>query len=346
MIKRLLLSVLQGISSPIPLNRLIRATGQDIFLPFYHTIGTHLPHIHHLYPPRSEQLFKEDLAYLLRHFDPISIHDLYQIVTGQKQLTRPAFFLSFDDGLREVYDIARPILRQQGIPASIFLNPDFVDNRDLMFRYKASLLIEAWQTAKKSLPLRQGVQTFLKRQHALYTNVESSLLRIRFSDRTILDELAELLEVDWQAFLREQQPYMSLEQIREMQAEGFTFGAHSLDHRRYYDWPLTEQLRQTTESMDWVLEHLNPTLNTFAFPFTDHLVSTDFFEKVLGEPGNIDLSFGGAGLKKDIHPRQLQRFPMEKTRLPANRIISAEYVYYLLKQLFGKNSIQRIRLDL
>ena len=341
--KPVLFQLLHSLSGHIPLSRLIRWTGQSLFLPFYHSIGpaSALPHIRHLYPPRSEKLFRQDLDYLLSYFEPLTLRQLYTAIIEKQSFQRPVCFLSFDDGLREVYDIARPILLEKGIPASFFLNPNFIDNRDLMFRYKASLLIETFHAGMLDESMKRQARDLLMTAHCFHQTIPASLLSIRFGRQDLLDQIASLWKLDWQAFLLRRQPYLSTEQIRQMQKEGFTFGAHSLDHRRYYDWPLEEQLHQTKESMRWVNQQFAPEIPAFAFPFTDHLVSKAFFEEILGETGGIALTFGGAGLKRDISSRQLQRFPMEKTRLSASKLIPAEYVYYLLKAPFGKNCITR-----
>jgi hypothetical protein len=78
----------------------------------------------------------------------------------------------------------------------------------------------------------------------------------------------------------------------------------------------------------------------FAFPFTDYGVSRAFFDRIF-ENGKVDFSFGGAGIKRDIHPRQFQRVPMEGWDATAEQILKSEYLYYLLRAPLGKNTILR-----
>ncbi|RMG78101.1 MAG: hypothetical protein D6714_18720, partial [Bacteroidetes bacterium] len=81
-------------------------TGKPCFFPFYHAVGepADLPHIRPLYRPRSVRRFREDLDFFLTHFEPLSLEMLAEVLRRERVLRRPAFFLSFDDGLREVYD--------------------------------------------------------------------------------------------------------------------------------------------------------------------------------------------------------------------------------------------------
>ena len=49
--------------------------------------------------------------------------------------------LTFDDGHLEMFEVVAPILSKRGISATFFLNTGFLDNKDMFFRHKASLLI-------------------------------------------------------------------------------------------------------------------------------------------------------------------------------------------------------------
>jgi hypothetical protein len=44
--------------------------------------------------------------------------------------------------------MAMPILRRKGVPATVFVNSDFVDNQDLFFRFKAALIIDKNKSIK------------------------------------------------------------------------------------------------------------------------------------------------------------------------------------------------------
>jgi hypothetical protein len=48
---------------------------------------------------------------LLRYYHPITIDDVLVYARSGDRLPEKSFFLSFDDGLRENYDIIAPILK-------------------------------------------------------------------------------------------------------------------------------------------------------------------------------------------------------------------------------------------
>jgi peptidoglycan/xylan/chitin deacetylase (PgdA/CDA1 family) len=128
--------VLSSCASLIGLPNLIRKTGENLVTVFYHTVSDeYLPHIHPIYTPKKIAEFEQDLDFLMRHFQAIDIETVKDYVLNGKKLEKPSFHLTFDDGLREVYHIILPILERKNIPATVFVNPAFIDNRKIFHRH-------------------------------------------------------------------------------------------------------------------------------------------------------------------------------------------------------------------
>lgn len=339
MFKQVLIRTLHSFSACIPLNWLQQLSRQFLFPVFYHTISDQeLPHIKHLYKVRDTALFKADLDYLLQHFSPISLEQLIDHIKLGKALPPKAFLLTFDDGLSECYHVVAPILKQKGIPATFFINSDFVDNKALMFRYKASYLIERLQQIDQA---SQIAAPLFEQYQLPFTSLKESLLSVRWQQQQLLDDLAAAVEIDFDLFLQEQQPYLTQQQIQEMLDAGFSIGSHSQNHPTYYKLDLSEQVQQTLASQHYLDQTFALPYKVFAFPFTDYGVSMAFFKKIL-EDEQFQLTFGGAGLKREQIQGQIQRFGMETQMLSsAQQLIHTEYCYYIIKSLFRKNTIHR-----
>ncbi len=313
----------------LPLNWLIQLAPQTPQVSvFYHTVCDYsLPHIRHLYPVKTVQAFEKDLDFLLRHFT---------VDINQATKNRPRFQISFDDGLRECHDIIAPVLLRKGIPATFFINSAFVDNQALFYRYQVSLLLERLEgnadLLKSTPPSFQMGQTKEK--------ARQKLLSLKYSDQAFIQQLAQYWEVDFNAFLEQFQPYMSHDQLRSLLNQGFLIGGHSHDHPEYQELDLPEQLEQTRISLQYIIKKLGLKHPSFSFPFTDYQISKDFFFQLHKEFVGIN-TFGTAGLKKEEIKNHFQRIPMENGYLDAEQILKSEYLYYLLKQPFGKNTIRR-----
>jgi len=335
--------LLPSLAQLLPLNVLIRITGKRIIFPFYHLVSDEdVPHVKHLYTVRTTREFIHDLDFLLKHYKPIGITDLLDSVNNGRPLQGNCFFLSFDDGLREFHDVAAPILRQKGIPAVCFLNSGFIDNAGLFYRYKASLLIDKLQKGNDLSGRQKLLENWFEENHLPLTPGYSGLLLISYANRHLLDELALQLDVHFDEFLRERHPYLDSNQVHELIQHGFVFGAHSIDHPEYRYLAEEEQIRQTVESILMITGKFGIKEKLFSFPFTDHDVKKTFFDRVFDPSQPLaDLTFGGAGLKQDPVLRNIQRIPFEGTSLDAKQILGTEYLYYMIKSIFGKNMIRR-----
>lgn len=325
----------------LPLRPLIAVSGQRLLLPVYHlSSDEHTPHIDHIYPVRNTRLFRQDLDFFLKYYEPVSFEQVLDHVNGTSVLKRNSFFISFDDGLREIHDVVAPILKEKGIPAAFFVNTDFIDNQGLFFRYKASLLVDHLLRQSSEQSVLNQVAEILKIEANSSISLPEAVMKISYPDRHLLDKMADLLGIDFLEFLEDYQPYLTTGQIKSLQKDGFTIGAHSCDHPEYRLISLEEQIRQTEECLEVLNHDFGIGENTFAFPFTDYGVGKAFFDHIY-QGRKVSLSFGCAGIKQDITPRHLHRLPMEGTLLPAASIVKAEYAYYLLKMPLGKNRLFR-----
>lgn len=337
---RILLKNILGIfTSWIPVRTMTWLTGQKIILPFYHTVSDeNLPHLKYSYNIRTIKQFTDDLEFFLRSYLPVSSSELKDFVTGNKQIKKPVMVLSFDDGLREVQDVIAPLLIKKGIPATIFINPAFVDNNGLFYKYKASLIIDRLDRANHPESLYEIINSRLGTDIRKRSQMLKLILYVGYEHQDILDSIAELVDLDFTTFLKIRKPYLTVEQIRQLQQQGFQIGSHSLDHPMYSGLSLDEQLRQTKESLKWIMDTFSLEYRYFSFPFTDDGVSREFFNAVFSSDKPVaDMLFGTAGLKKTIFPFHFQRIPVEDSCLRARFFIRGEYLYYMLKGLAGKN---------
>ncbi|MCB0738273.1 MAG: polysaccharide deacetylase family protein [Bacteroidetes bacterium] len=330
--RKIFIAAVSKASSALPTNMLLSLAGQKLVLPFYHAISdVELPHIKHLYQVKGTKVFRQDLEFLLKHFEPINYFDLRELILNNEKPQKPSFLLTFDDGLSSFYHVIAPILKEYCVPAVCFLNSAFIDNKGLFFRYKQSLIIE-------QLLVKEN-QSMLSKEFSTYNNVER-ILGISYEERSLLDKLASAIELDFDQFLRTEQPYLTSTQIQSLINDGFYFGGHSVDHPFYYQIPFNEQLKQTRESMNHVAKSFNLNYRTFSFPFTDYGVTKRFFTELKNQKFT-ELTFGCAGQKKDILPTHLQRIPFEMAHLTGKQILNSELLYYLIKHPFGKNRIKR-----
>jgi len=315
------------------LEKLIRLSKQPFLLPFYHLVSDDENSFSkYLYPPRKIEVFKKDLNVLLQYYTPVSLNEFIKLSQLNSQPKKPYFHLTFDDGLSNFYQIVAPILKEKKIPATIFLNTDFIDNKALFFRYKASLLIQLYE--KSPIENKEKFYTFFKDKK----NIKKTLLAINYQNKNILDELAIAVDYNFETFLKKEQPYLSSAQITALIKDGFTIGAHSKNHPLYANLTLSQQIKQTKESLNFLQEKYDIQYRSFSFPFNDLHVKKDFFLKM---KTNLDISFGTAGIKNDRFPLNFHRLSFELADKDIKKFLIKEYLKYFLKIPLGKNTMPR-----
>jgi peptidoglycan/xylan/chitin deacetylase (PgdA/CDA1 family) len=263
--------------------------------------------------------------------------DLFEIVSQDKPVSKPLMHLTFDDGLKEIYTNVAPLLEKKGIPATLFINTGFIDNQDIFYRYKVSLLIDAY---KKNQKFSREISNILHVEQQNDSKIYEALSRLTRNDLLKINQVAKILEIDIQEYLINEQPYLNTSQVLDLLKKGYTVGSHSVDHPLFKTIQVEEQKNQVTESFNWLKSKFNLQHYYFSFPFSDEEIGREFFNW-LYDNQNCRLSFGISGPKRDFCKYHLHRIPMEGTLRPARDIIKTEYIYFLMKALFNKNDIQR-----
>ena len=281
---------------------------KNIF-PFYHTISDKpLQHIKNLYPVKSVDQFKRELDFFETHYTNISLKDLIKLKNENNLVDNNYFHLSFDDGLKECNEVILEILKERNLDATFFINPNFIGNKDLFYRYKVALIIE---------------------------QINDLALKNRLLNFTIKDteEINQLFEKHKKSNYFD--IYMSDTDIKNLIKIGFTIGAHSMNHPYYHHISFEEQVKETEDSLNYIQQHYKLDYKAFSFPFTDFGVSKDFFNEI-----SVDLSFGTAGIKDDIIATNIQRLPMDNNLNNPAIFIYKNLLLYQIKKALSYNIVK------
>lgn len=325
------------LSKPLSLNFIRKLSGENFIFPFYHVVTDNPPaYIKNLYHTIPVSHFLNDLDFLLKNYKPATKQDLLNFIQNSKKSSTPYFFLSFDDGMRECYEVVYPILKQKGLEAAFFINPAFVDNKDLFYRHKINLIIEKIKESNFSSELANILQLNSSSKKELIKKA----CQLSYSETEKINRACEISGVNIQDYLKNHNPFMTMEQIQELQDNGFIIGSHSYDHPKFWEITEGEMQGQLNKSLNFIDKYIQPTIRSFAFPFSDIEVPESFFRFIFEEL-ELDMSFGTAGIKKDPQQNHIQRIPMDVKLKSAERIIREEYAYFGIKSLFTKNTIIR-----
>jgi peptidoglycan/xylan/chitin deacetylase (PgdA/CDA1 family) len=105
----------------------IKLTDADIGVPIlcYHSISESKDNELLLSPEK----FKSQLKYLKDNgYTPITMDELYNFLKNNKSIPEKSVVITFDDGYRDNYTTAFPILKEFGFKATVYVISNFVEN--------------------------------------------------------------------------------------------------------------------------------------------------------------------------------------------------------------------------
>ncbi len=319
--------------------RLRRRTKETMLLPYYHLVSDEwVPHVSPLYRFRNTRKFRNDLEWFLNHGNPLGLTEFLNVTTANAHVRPNAFFLTFDDGFKEVFEVIRPILLAKGVPAFFFVTSATIDNQFLCLHQKIALILDA--LARESADRDRKVRSVLSIQGVNFAKLQDGIRSLTYRQAGLLDEVATVCGVDFGLYLKTQTPYLSSEQIAILLKDGFGVGAHSIDHPLYSEISFDEQIRQTRVSMKAIADRFALPYRLFAFPHSDASVSVKFFREICRDNG-IQATFGTSAPHFDCVPRSFQRFSMEKSKLSAGTIVALQSARRIKQRLTGRTLIER-----
>ena len=213
--------------------------------------------------------FAQQMRLIRDHYTPVSLDQLFEAIKMGRPFPRRAAAITFDDGYRDNYSEALPILQQYGIPATFYITAGCVEARDLLWTSKLRYYFMA--THERTLHLRQPTSQVLDlsspaARQASYAHTVAlikSAGRRRGGDE-VFQEVEAALKVTNLDPLKDSM--LSWEEIREMSRAGMCIGAHTLTHPNLPGLPPEAAEAEVAGSKVLIEERIKVPVDHFAYP--------------------------------------------------------------------------------
>lgn len=211
--------------------------------------------------------FAEQMGFVARHFNVVSVADVEKWLTEKRPLPSNPLLITFDDGYRDNFDHAFPILQQHGFPAVIFLATNYIGKGIPFFWDLVAYCF--FHTKKKTavLPIL-GTQQWANTEEktVVMYNWLSSLKQLSDDEKeTAVSQLPTLLNVAIpdNAFSN---LCITWDQARLMSKAGITFGGHTQNHPILTRIPLEKANTEITQSKAHIAAETGQSVTSFAYP--------------------------------------------------------------------------------
>lgn len=212
--------------------------------------------------------FRQQMQFLLRHYDPIRLSDLMLAIEEGEPLPPRPVVVTFDDGFEDNYTHAYPVLRELGMPATMFVSTGLISSDVTFWFDRVSQLILANPGKEVGVGLDRVVIP-ADREGARFATDQVLRLLKRVTNRMRLETLAEWEQTLGPAAGPGHTAYsrpMTWDQIREMASEGIEFGSHTVTHPVLTRCDDAELEYELTASRDALASELGQVPVSISFP--------------------------------------------------------------------------------
>ena len=185
----------------------------------------------------EQKTFRAHLEALQESHDVVSLEEALSVLEGKEQSARDVAVVTFDDGYRDVYTHAFPVMRDMRIPGVIYVPSSFVGTDRRLGHDRLYLALRKMRDRRIG-PMAVGVRPQFERWLIdVFEGGAGPLLALerliaRYPTPGLLqlaDALEERLGLSSHKPAEGELP-VSFEMLREMDAHGIITGAHTAEH--------------------------------------------------------------------------------------------------------------------
>lgn len=222
--------------------------------------------------------FEKHLTWIKDYFSIVDLNDWTKRIANNEPVPNKACAITFDDGWKDNYQYAFPVLKEHNCPATIFLVADYIDTNTTFWPEKLGFVLS--RIAKESPDLFS---------HNTFSWLKMLNCRYRFNSevpsRDELDEIICAAKIHTDDFLHERvneiaklanlelnfNDILAISEISEMhKSELINYGSHTATHTRMSE-SLSGDILQTelVKSKLNLQSRLNLPITLFCYPNGD-----------------------------------------------------------------------------
>ena len=279
MIKTAAATALQGTGISALMGARPQVAGMPLVVGYHRVVDDFEGHARGYMPSMliSTATLEKQLDWIGRRFEFADPDRMDRWLRGERPTGKPVAIITFDDGYRDVYEHAFPLLRRKGIPAVVFVVTDLLGRADLQIHDELFLLLALaladWPTPKLQLQavLRKAsvsspavdatasdVDQALPLTRMLLGGLRQaqlqSVIGVLRSQRSLPEAgSAALMSMDW-------------EMLARMQDAGIRIGSHTRSHALLTNETMAKIAEELRASRHVLREHLGGEALHFAYP--------------------------------------------------------------------------------
>lgn len=218
----------------------------------------------------SRDRFREQIAYIRRFYQPMTLLQLVQRVFESGDIPKNAIVVTVDDGYRDFHDVAWPVLKEFDVPATLFVTTGFVNGDLWLWPDQVSWLFSNAPVQDKTIQFDSfllNTADIQSRRHDAWQSLIDYLLSISDNEKHFaIRHLADELSVELPARVPNDFAACSWDQLRDMEAAGIEIGGHTVTHPSLGRVGPAKAQQEIEGCLRMLSEHLGEKKRTFCYP--------------------------------------------------------------------------------
>ena len=211
--------------------------------------------------------FEKQIKYLAKSATIISLSDLVDKYYRNEPIPPGTVCITFDDGYKDNYTFAYPILLKYGATATVFLTTGYIGNKETFSSHKTAFAL--WNTGVKKFHLDSIGNFNLKYPQDRLSAINKIGDVIKYlpeeERNRLTDSLLAKLNIKFPVSLQENL-MLTWEEIGGMHRDGIEFGAHTVTHPILSRVPLATAKKEIASSKRAIEQNLQHPCTLFAYP--------------------------------------------------------------------------------
>ena len=270
----------------------------------YHRVGSQVDGI---FDPIPVDVFEQQICCLAAHYNVLNASDAWAM-TQKGCLPDKAIVITLDDGYRDNYDFAFPVLKKYDLPATLFLTTGPLEGMGPLWHDQ---VFTAFARTRKRAYILNGTSNSLATLKDRQTAAMEFSSYARTLDENKLKASVSLLMKDLNVTIEQvvsRCPMLDWQQVREMSESGIEIGAHTVTHPIMSRLPYERQMEEIAQSIEGIFRNVGKRTTVFSYPNgrdQDFNEATLEILKTLGIKASFTTNFGGNSF--DCDPYFLKR---------------------------------------
>ncbi len=280
----------------------------------------------------DDAIFEMQVRYLKKIFKVVTLEEFSRKHREGINFDRPACLITFDDGWKDNYTYAYPILKKYEMPATIFMPVNYIDNNIQFWQEKLTgILMDMYFMGKDNTDNYQMYFDLLKKYNlqeimsVSEDNIRSSVAEevskmkmLTYKEiEQIIAGLSENVEFS-KGGMENCDSFLSWDEVRQMKDDGISFGSHGMNHKILTNVTSSEAEYEIAESMKVLKNKINEDISSISYPNGNYksniieMVKSHGYQTAFStENGFVDMADNPYSLKRvNIHNDVTDNIPM------------------------------------